>query len=133
MAGKLYLNRENIKRRLLDSLNNPSHITEPFSRRLQVKNHLAVLQYEKEDFIASIYLNVLKRQPEPKGFNDNLNLLLSGVPKEEILYSFATSAEAPNISGQPINLSKLRFKLKQISIWRKIVGSFKKLWPKRRN
>lgn len=53
-----------------------------------------ILSFNGEKFIEAVYRNVLRREPDVQGFNDNLNLLFKGFSKEFILCMIATSPEA---------------------------------------
>lgn len=125
------MSQADIKNRLLDDLAGPRPAQWLFSKRLLVGNPLGVLRYNDEDFIASIYLNILKRKPEPKGFNNNLNLLWLGIPKEKILYACVVSTEAagrPMITGQP---AYLKYGLMMVLICRKLGRRLLGLWPRK--
>ena len=81
-------------------------------RKIHVNN---LSKNDSEQFIKEIYGNVLLREADPDGFNNYVNLLKRGVPKEVVLYSIATSVEAKEQKVEVVGLESLR---KSVLIYR---------------
>ena len=101
----------------------PSCLTSP------APNLKTLLQYQDRQFIECAYLTLLKRQPDPEGFDYYLDRLLNGIPKIQILGQLIDSNEARE---KRVEIPKLRnaviyYKLSQLPLIGQIIKYFTRI------